>query len=143
MQSTSENLNSISGCTAGRGMGRLSDGVAPRRRCPLDAGRCCGLRGCNVRPPSVRFHLAFEMSQTFVFMCLGQVVCRHLWSYRAVRGLYGRVARQYTLIRGLRGVCRPLSSVRGWPVWRPLERYFQGTKPGNRDVVPLGEPETL
>ena len=47
-----------------------------------------------------------------------------------MRGLYGRVARQYTLIRGLRGVCRPLSSVQGWPVWGPLERCFQGTKPG-------------
>ena len=81
---TSENLNSISGCTAGRGMGRLSDGVAPRRRRPLDAGRCCGLRGCNVRPPSVRSRLAFKMSHKLLFLCAwGQVPPSMILSGRA------------------------------------------------------------
>ena len=68
-QLLAKKFNSISGCTAGRGMGRLSVGVAPCSRRPLDAGRCCGLRGCDFRPPSVRPNLAFKMSHKLFILC--------------------------------------------------------------------------
>ena len=95
---------------------------------PGGAAGCAGATFARLRSAPISLSKCLT---NFCFYVPG-VRCRHLWSYRAVRGLYGRVARQYTLVRGLRGVCRPLSSVQGWPVWGPLERCFQGTKPGNR-----------
>ena len=56
-------------------MGRLSVGVAPCSRRPLDAGRCCGLRGCNIRPPSIHPHLAIKMPHKLFVLCAsGQVL---------------------------------------------------------------------
>ena len=105
----------------------------PRGWRTLDAGRCCRLRGCNVRSLPVRpQNLNFKALTNFLFL-RARAGCRRLWSCRAARGLYGRVARQHTLTLGLWDVCAPLSSVRGGrPDSGPLEACFVGTKPGNR-----------
>ena len=102
----------------------------PRGWRTLDAGRCCRLRGCNVRSLPVRpQHLNFKALTNFLFL-RARAGCRRLWSCRAARGLYGRVARQHTLTLGLWDVCAPLSSVRGGrPDSGPLEACFVGGDP--------------
>ena len=53
-------------------MGRLSVGGAPCSRRPLDAGRCCGLRGCHIRPPSIPSRS--KCLTNFLFCAWGQVL---------------------------------------------------------------------
>ena len=43
------------------------------------------------------------VSVTNFLFCASGVRCCPQWFYWAVRGLYGRVARQHTLVHGLRG----------------------------------------
>ena len=81
------------------------------------------------RSRSVSHSQSLKHLKYFLFLC-ARAECRRLWSDRAARGLYRRVASQHNLTLGLRGARAPLSSVRGGrPDSVPLEAYFTGTKP--------------
>ena len=120
-------------------MGRLSVGVAPCSRRPLDAGRCCGLRGCNIRPPSIHPHLAIKMPHKLFVLCAsGQVLPSMVLLGRA-RALRACDATTHPCawvawcVRAL-GFCPGAASLEG------LKGCLQGTKPGNSNSNPPTHP---
>ena len=104
---------------------------------PDGAADCAGATFVRLRSTPISLSKCLT---NFLFYA-PRVRCCPLWFYWAVRGLYGRVTRQHTLVHGLRGACGPLGSARGRLVWRALKGCLQGTKPGNSTTAADCEPD--